>query len=117
MPGRPSRRRICGRPTVAIFKPAGAPARDLDELAMTLDEFEAIRLADLEGLYQEEAASRMRVSRTTFGRIVDTARRKVAEALMRGLALRIEGGPVVQDPRTETGHARRRQSRRNPSAS
>jgi predicted DNA-binding protein (UPF0251 family) len=61
---------------------------------MTLDELEALRLADLLGLYHEEAAGRMGVSRATFGRIVERARRKSAEALVEGKALRIEGGPV-----------------------
>jgi hypothetical protein len=62
---------------------------------LTLDEYEAIRLADLEGLYQEQAAARMKVSRQTFGRIVETARRKVADVLVHGKTLRIEGGPVA----------------------
>jgi hypothetical protein len=62
---------------------------------MTLDEFEAIRLADLEGLYQEQAAGRMGVSRPTFSRIIDAAHRKVAEVLTHGKRLRIEAGPVV----------------------
>lgn len=77
-----------------LFKPAGIPARELEEVVVTLDELEAIRLADVEGLYQEAAAARMAVSRPTFGRILDGARRKVADALVRGKALRIEGGPV-----------------------
>jgi predicted DNA-binding protein (UPF0251 family) len=68
--------------------------RGLDEVVMTLDEFEALRLADLEGQYQEQAAERMGVSRSTFGRIVDSAHRKVAEVLIEGKALRIQGGPV-----------------------
>jgi hypothetical protein len=58
------------------------------------DELEAIRLADFEGLYQEEAAERMHVSRQTFGRIIASARRKVAQALTEGKALRIEGGEI-----------------------
>jgi uncharacterized protein len=87
-------RSIAGRPAVAIFKPAGIPVRDLEEIVMTLDEFEAIRLADLAGLYQEQAAEKMNVSRSTFSRIVDVAHRKVADALVHGKALRIEGGPV-----------------------
>ena len=61
---------------------------------MTLDEFEAVRLADLEGLYQEQAAEQMKVSRPTFSRIIDSAHRKTADALVHGKALRIEGGPV-----------------------
>ena len=63
---------------------------------MTLDlaEVEALRLADLEGLYQEQAAERMRISRSTFARIVSTARRKTAEALIHGKALLIADGTV-----------------------
>jgi len=67
----------------------------LEEVALTVDELEALRLADLEGLYQDDAAARMEVSRPTFARIVEAARRKVAEALVRGRALRIGGGPVA----------------------
>lgn len=61
---------------------------------MTLDEFEAIRLASLDGLYQEEAAAEMNISRPTFSRIIQSAHRKMADALVHGKALRIEGGPV-----------------------
>jgi uncharacterized protein len=61
---------------------------------LSLDEYEAIRLADLEGLYQEQAAARMNVSRQTFGRIVEAAHRKVADVLVHGKTLRIEGGTV-----------------------
>jgi len=91
-------RRISGMPAVPLFKPAGVPASALEVVAMTLDELEAIRLADLEGRYQEEAAGRMGVSRATFGRILDAAHRKVAAALVGGKALRIEGGPVAAAP-------------------
>jgi predicted DNA-binding protein (UPF0251 family) len=87
-------RLVAGRPAAAIFKPIGVPMRDLEEVVMTLDEFEALRLADLEGLYQERAAVQMEVSRPTFSRIADSARRKVADALVHGKALRIGGGPV-----------------------
>ncbi len=77
------------------FKPAGVPGRALEEVVLSLDEAESIRLADLEGLYQEAAALRMAVSRQTFGRIVESARRKVADAIINGKLLRIEGGEVV----------------------
>jgi predicted DNA-binding protein (UPF0251 family) len=87
-------RRISGQPAAAVFKPAGTPCRGLNEVVMTLDEFEALRLADFEGLYHEQAAARMSVSRPTFGRIVESAHRKTADALLHGKALRIEGGPV-----------------------
>jgi hypothetical protein len=81
---------------VSVFKPAGAPAGKLEHVVMTLDELEALRLADLEGLYQAQAANRMGVSRSTFGRILEAAHRKVALALVEGRALRIEGGPVIE---------------------
>jgi predicted DNA-binding protein (UPF0251 family) len=79
-------------PESDYFKPRGIPLSMLEEVILTVDEFEAIRLADLEGLYQEQAAEKMKVSRPTFGRIIDSAHRKVAEALVKGKALKIEGG-------------------------
>jgi len=87
-------RRIAGPPFCRMFKPAGIPASQLEAVTLSLDELEALRLADLEGLYQEQAAERMDVSRQTFGRIVESARKKVAQALINGLALIIEGGTV-----------------------
>jgi predicted DNA-binding protein (UPF0251 family) len=77
-----------------MFKPAGIPASSLEEVVLQLDELEAIRLVDLECLYQEAAAEKMGVSRQTLGRIVESARKKVAGALIQGKALRIEGGAV-----------------------
>jgi len=93
---RPCRRRwIQNVPPVAYYKPRGVPFRALAEVVLGLDEMEALRLADLEGLSQEEAGRQMGVSRATFGRIVETARRKTAQALVHGMALRIEGGRVT----------------------
>ena len=92
-------RRVAQLPQATYYKPRGVPLRALQQVALTVDELEAIRLADLEGLYQEEAAQRMNVSRQTFGRIVEAAHKKVADALVNGKALSIEGGPVeVADP-------------------
>ncbi|MBC7353419.1 MAG: DUF134 domain-containing protein [Thermogutta sp.] len=88
------RRRIAAAPPCNLFVPVGAPCGTAEEVTLTLDELEALRLADLEGLYQEEAAERMNVSRQTFARIVESARKKVAQALVEGKALRIEGGIV-----------------------
>jgi predicted DNA-binding protein (UPF0251 family) len=65
----------------------------LDEVRLSLDEFEAVRLADHAGLYQEKAARRMKISRQTFGNIVRAARGKIAGALVNGRALRVEIGP------------------------
>lgn len=86
---------IAGRPAVTGFKPVGRPARDLPAVELRLDEIEALRLADLEGLYHEQAAERMGVSRPTFGRLLESARRKVAEALLQSRLLLFQGGHVV----------------------
>jgi uncharacterized protein len=94
MPRPHSCRRVGPGPAVSLFKPAGVPRLELEEIVVSLDEYEAIRLADGEGLYHAQAASRMGVSRATFGRILEAARGKVARALAGGCALRIEGGPV-----------------------
>lgn len=81
-------------PQYGLFKPAGVPCSSLEEIILTVDEMEAFRLADMEGMYQEQAARQMNISRQTFGRVIESARRKVAQALCRGQALRIEGGTV-----------------------
>jgi len=85
-------RRVGSMPESNYFKPRGIPLSMLEEVILNVDEFEAIRLADLENLYQEQAAEKMKVSRPTFGRIIDSAHKKVAEVLVKGKALKIEGG-------------------------
>jgi predicted DNA-binding protein (UPF0251 family) len=93
---RPQRcRRIGFLPEVTVFKPAGIPGRLLSEVVLTLDELEAMRLAHLQGLYQEEAAARMEVSRQTFGNIITSADAKVADCIVNGKMLRIEGGTIM----------------------
>jgi predicted DNA-binding protein (UPF0251 family) len=87
-------RRVNSLPGSEYFKPRGIPLSALEEVILAVDEFEAVRLADLEGLYQEQAAEKMNVSRQTFGRIIESAHKKVAEALVRGKALKIEGGEI-----------------------
>ena len=87
-------RRVCLSPDCTYFKPAGVPTSTLEEVVVAVDELEAMRLVDVEGLYYEQAAEQMGVSRRTFGRIIDSARRKVAQALIQGMALRIEGGVI-----------------------
>lgn len=79
-------------PPVRIFKPVGVPRCDLEEIVLSLEELEAIRLKNLEALEQEECAQRMSVSRPTFQRILNDAYEKVARMLTEGLALRVEGG-------------------------
>lgn len=76
------------------FKPRGIPLDRLEEVSLALDELEAIRLADLEGLYQEDAARKMDISRQTFGNIINSAHKKIADTLLNAKALKIEGGKV-----------------------
>lgn len=87
-------RRVCCKPESNYFKPRGIPIDILEEVNLTMDELEAVRLADLEGMYQEDAAAKMNISRQTFGNIIDSAHKKIADALLNGKALRIEGGVV-----------------------
>jgi uncharacterized protein len=90
---RPRKDRIVAyNPDVSYFKPRGIPMVDLDEVLLTVDEREAIRLADLLGYSHEDAGERMGVSRATFGRIIQKARQQVADALINGKAINIEGG-------------------------
>ncbi len=90
---RPQKNRIVAfNPDVSYFKPRGIPMLDLDEVCLTIDEREAIRLADLHGMSHEEAGRCMGVSRATFGRIVQRTRKAVADALINGKAINIEGG-------------------------
>ena len=88
-------RQVGAIPYKTCFQPEGVTSSSCpEEVLLNLDEYESLRLADLEGLYQEQAAMRMNISRQTFGRIVEAARRKVADVLVNGKTLRIEGGPV-----------------------
>ena len=94
----PKQRRVASQPPAAVYKPAGVRARELEWTTLALDEFEAIRLIDGDGLDQEAVAERMGVSRPTVTRILAAGRAKIAQVLARGQALAIEGGPVVQAP-------------------
>lgn len=85
-------RKVGCQPGVAYFKPCGVPAYRVEEVVLAVDEFEAVRLADLEGLYQDDAAKRMNISRQTFGNIVGSAHKKIADAIVNGKAIKIEGG-------------------------
>jgi len=66
----------------------------LEEINLTLDELEAIRLADFDGFYQKDAAKKMNISRQTFGNIIESAHKKIADAIVHAKALKIEGGVV-----------------------
>ncbi len=91
MPRPCKRRRVCGHPSCGRFGPAD-PTGGRPDVPMGLDEFETIRLIDLEGLTQEQCAAQMNVARTTVQAIYGTARRKLAQCLVNGCALVIEGG-------------------------
>ena len=85
-------RRVRFNPDVTYFKPRGIPLRELEEVILPVDEYEAVRLKDLEGLEQEECAKKMNVSQPTFHRLVSSARKKIADAIINGKAIKIEGG-------------------------
>lgn len=91
--GRPPKfRRVEFLPRCTYFKPAGVPLWSLEEIALTVEELEALRLKDIGGLEQEGCAERMGVSRPTFQRILTSARQKVTQALVEGRAIRVDGG-------------------------
>ena len=85
-------RRVAFNPDISYFKPRGIPMFDLEEVCLTVDQREAIRLSDLLGMSHEEAGQHMGVSRATFGRISQRARQAVADALINGKAINVEGG-------------------------
>jgi predicted DNA-binding protein (UPF0251 family) len=92
---RPCRcRRIRCKPDTNYFKPRGILLDKLEEVNLGLDELEAIRLGDFIGLYQEDAAKKMDISRQTFGNIINSAHKKIADVLLNAKALKIEGGKV-----------------------
>jgi uncharacterized protein len=99
--------RVAFLPGVTFFKPAGIPLKLLEEVNLTVDEAEALRLKDIEGLEQAPGAARMNVSRPTFQRILASARGKIADAILNGKAIRIEGGHYETAPcrfRCTRGH-------------
>lgn len=85
-------RRVWFNPDVTYFKPAGIRMVDLEEAVLSVDEFEAVRLKDLLGMEQDKAAKKMNISQPTFHRLVLSARKKIADALINGKAIKIEGG-------------------------
>lgn len=88
----PKIRRIEQLPDVRLFKPAGVPLSEIDEVVLSFEELEAIRLKDIDGLDNIDCAAKMNVSRTTFQRILGAARNKIAQALVEGFAIKLEGG-------------------------
>jgi hypothetical protein len=113
MPRPKCHRHIFGIPDKNYFKPRGIPSVDLEEVVLSLDEFEAIRLADHEQLYQEEAAARMNISRQTFGRIIEGAHKKIADVLIFGKALKIDDGDVALSKAAACGSGKGRRPGKN----
>ena len=92
---RPKNNRIVHEPPFYTdFKPVGLSDKSLEKVILSLDEFEAIRLADLVGMSHEEAAIEMEISRPTFSRLVEKSRKKMAEFIFKGKMLRIYGGNI-----------------------
>jgi predicted DNA-binding protein (UPF0251 family) len=85
-------RRVKFNPDITYFKPRGIPLSELEEVVLPVDEYEAVRLKDLEGLEQEECAKKMKISQPTFHRLVLSARKKISDAIVNGKAIKIEGG-------------------------
>ncbi|WP_035254741.1 DUF134 domain-containing protein [Desulfatiglans anilini] len=105
---RPRKRRFVQHPPVVTgFLPNSVPPWGRCEVLLTLEGLEALRLSDFEGLDQETAAAKMNVSRQTFGRILAEARRTVAEALVLGKTLHIDGGDFQLPPHSLGRHRRR----------
>ena len=100
MPRPPKPRLVEFLPNVTYFKPAGVPMATLDEVCLGVDELEALRLKDLEGLDQEECAGRMNLAQSTFQRLLTSAREKLTRGIVEGKAIRIEGGPYQLVTRT-----------------
>ena len=99
----PKERKVEKLPPVTHYKPAGVPLHNLEEITLTIEEMEAIRLADIELLDQAASAERMEVSRPTFHRILNKAHQKIAAALWQGQALRVDGGNFRIEHRCRTG--------------
>lgn len=97
-------RRIRCNPTAYYFKPRGIPVRELDEIIIDHDELEALRFADLLKLSHEQAASKMKISRATFGRIVSSARLKMANGVINGKAIRINEYSGESNQASTNGH-------------
>lgn len=90
---RPKRcRKVRFNPKITYFKPRGVPLRELEEVVLHIEEFEAVRLKDLEGLEQGECAKKMNISQPTFHRVLLSARKKISDAIINGKSINIEGG-------------------------
>ena len=85
-------RRISFMPEVTYFKPAGVTMAKLDETILTIDEYEVVRLIDFEGVEQNKASKKMKISQPTLSRLLKSARKKISDAIINGKAIKIQGG-------------------------
>ncbi len=92
MPRPRKRRRVCGLPNYKMFGPLNGTINQGEPIILTVEEYEVIRLIDLEGLEQEQCGERMNVARSTVQRMYIDAKKKVADSLVNGMVLKIEGG-------------------------
>ncbi|MDT3695334.1 MAG: DUF134 domain-containing protein [Ignavibacterium sp.] len=108
---RPEKKRhIRCKPACYYFKPTGIPMYELEEIELAKDELEALRLADFNELFQEDAALKMNISRATFGRIIMRAHHKIADAIINGKAIKIQ--ETLPEPLREKLKAPRKKCRR-----
>ncbi len=96
-------RLVESEPKIVYFKPQGVPLRELDEVIITIDELETLRLANIEKIGQTESASKMRIHQSTFQRTLSRAREKISDALVNGKAIKIEGGKYTMPQGDRTG--------------
>lgn len=85
-------RMVYAEPGATYFKPRAVPLMELKEVELTVEEFEAIRLCDFKNLKQTEVAKKMKISQPTLNRLLHSAHKKLAEALVEGKAIKIHGG-------------------------
>ncbi|MFH1978285.1 MAG: DUF134 domain-containing protein [Candidatus Aenigmatarchaeota archaeon] len=103
-------RSVRNEPNVTYFKPAGIMMKQLEQVILTVDEFEALRLKDYESVEQTKSAEKMNISQPTFQRLLLSARRKIADAIVNGKAIKIEGGDYKISRRGDSMKGRGRMS-------
>ncbi len=103
-------RRIAREYGIGFFGPKGIPMRELERVVLTHDELEALRLVDMEGMYQEDAASMMEISRPTLSRLLEVARKKIVSAVIDGKGIEVGGGNFLVETTASgsQGRCRRR---------
>jgi predicted DNA-binding protein (UPF0251 family) len=94
MPRPENKRSVHEPPLFGEFKPVGIPGHSLGQVFLSIDEFEAVRLADYLGLSHEEASLEMEISRSTFTRLIEKARKKIADFMVSGKIMTIDGGSI-----------------------